>query len=62
MYLPQFLTLIFTIEGISFVVLSTYAFLASWSAIYLAKEKSMSFFNKLTGVAFAGFGAALLRD
>jgi homoserine/homoserine lactone efflux protein len=62
MYFPQFLTLIFTIEGISFIVLSTYAFLASCTAIYLAKEKYMAFFNKVTGVAFAGFGAALLRD
>lgn len=62
LYFPQFVTLIFTIEGISFIVLSSYAMLASYTSIYLSKEKPMAFFNKLTGVAFAGFGFSLLQD
>lgn len=61
-YIPQFLTLILTIEGISFMVLSVYALLASYASVYLAKDKSMEIFNKLTGVAFVGFGLALLRE
>lgn len=61
-FIPQFLTLIITIEGISFFVLSAYALLSSMSAPYLSKEKPMQFFNKLTGTAFIGFGVALISD
>lgn len=61
-FIPQFLTLIFTIEGISFFVLSSYAFLSSIASLYLSKEKPMTFFNKLTGVAFIGFGLALIYE
>lgn len=61
-YVPQFLTLIFTIEGISCIVLSTYAVLASSLSACLAKKRSMAFFNKITALAFAGFGLALLGE
>lgn len=61
-YIPQFLTLIFTIEGISFAVLSTYAFFSSVAAPYLSKKKPMILFNRLTGAAFVGFGLALLFE
>jgi threonine/homoserine/homoserine lactone efflux protein len=61
-YIPQFLTLIFTIEGISFFVLLSYACLSSTASPYLSKKKPMMFFNKLTGAAFVGFGLALLYD
>ena len=61
-YIPQFLTLILTIEGISFIVLSTYAFFSSVASSYLSKKKPMTFFNKLTGTAFIGFGLALIFE
>lgn len=61
-FVPQFVTLILTIEGISFVVLTGYAVLSTFASSYLAKEKSMAFFNKLTGAAFVGFGVALIVD
>lgn len=59
-YFSQFATLILTIEGISFIVLFIYALLAFRFAKYLTKEKTAKLFNKLTGGAFIGFGAALL--
>lgn len=59
-FIPQFLTLIFTIEGISFFVLSCYAFSASLASVHVAKKKPMAIFNKLTGTAFVGYGLALL--
>jgi threonine/homoserine/homoserine lactone efflux protein len=61
-FFPQFLTLTFTIEGISFCILSAYAILSSKTADYLHKESSMHFFHKLTGGAFIGFGVALLYE
>lgn len=61
-FAPQFVTLILTIEGISFLVLTGYALLSTFASPYLAKEKSMAFFNKLTGAAFVGFGIALIVD
>ncbi len=61
-FTPQFLTLILTIEGISFLVLSTYALISSIAAPFLSREKPMVFFNKLTGAAFIGFGLALIYD
>lgn len=59
-YLFQFVTLILTIEGISFIILLTYALLAFRFTEYLSSEKISKQFNKLTGAAFIGFGAALL--
>lgn len=59
-YFKQFITLILTIEGISFIVLFIYAFLAFKFAYFLTKEKYTKLFNKLTGSAFIGFGTALL--
>jgi len=61
-FIPQFLTLIFTIEGISFFVLSCYAFSASLASVHVAKKKPMAIFNKLTGTAFVGYGLALLCE
>jgi threonine/homoserine/homoserine lactone efflux protein len=61
-FFPQFLTLIFTIETISFCILSAYALLSSKTSHYLYKESSMRFFHKLTGGAFIGFGVALLYE
>lgn len=54
------MTLILTIEGISFVVLMGYAVLSSLVSHWLSTEKAMSIFNKLTGVAFIGFGISLM--
>lgn len=59
-YISQFTTLILTIEGISFIVLFIYALLAFKFAKYLTKEKTAKLFNRVTGGAFVGFGAALL--
>lgn len=59
-YITQFITLILTIEGISFIVLFIYAFLAFRFAYFLSKEKYTKIFNRLTGTAFIGFGTALL--
>ena len=59
-FLPQFATLIFTIEGISFLVLSTYAVLAGIASVYLARRRSMMVFNRLSAAAFFGFGLALI--
>lgn len=61
-FIPQFLTLIMTIEGISFFVLLSYALLSSVAAPYLSKGKTEAFFNKLTGGAFIGFGVVLISD
>lgn len=61
-YTPQFLTLILTIEGISCLVLSTYALLASYASAYLIKERANRIFNKITAFAFVGFGVALLYE
>jgi len=59
-FVPQFLTLILTIEIISFVILMGYALLASMASPYLSKENSMRYINKLTGAAFISFGAGLI--
>ncbi|QJB56921.1 LysE family translocator [Pseudodesulfovibrio sp. zrk46] len=61
-YVPQFLTLILTIEGVSTIVLSSYALLASMVSPMLSSRKAMGYFNKLTGAAFVGFGVALVCD
>lgn len=61
-YIPQFLTLILTIEGISCFVLVFYSILSSRTAQYLATSSSMNLFHKLTGSAFVGFGVALLYE
>ncbi len=61
-FIPQFLTLIMTIEGISFFILTGYALLSSLVSAYFAKEKTMIFFNKLTGAAFIGFGVAMIYE
>ncbi len=62
LFVPQFLTLILTIEGISFVVLTLYALMSSVAAPYLSREQSMALFHKLTGSAFVGFGVALIYE
>lgn len=59
-YFLQFVTLILTIEGISCIVLLTYALLAFRFANFLNNQKIAKIFNKLTATAFVGFGAALL--
>ena len=59
-YFKQFITLILTIEAISFIVLFIYAFLAFKFAYFLSTEKYTKLFNILTGSAFIGFGTALL--
>jgi len=59
-FIPQFLTLIITIEGISFFILTGYALLSSLASPFLSKKRSLIFFNKLTGAAFIGFGISLL--
>ena len=56
----QFVTLILTIEGISFIILFIYALIAFKLARFFTKEKYIKIFNKITGGAFIGFGAALL--
>lgn len=61
-YIPQFATLIFTIEGVSFIVLSSYALLASFMSPVLSNSKPMQYFNKLTGVVFVGFGVGLVYN
>jgi threonine/homoserine/homoserine lactone efflux protein len=61
-YIPQFLTLIFTIEGISFFILTTYAILSSMAAQYLSSGKALAFCNKLTSLAFIGFGVGLIYE
>ncbi len=61
-YLPQFLTLILTIEGISTVVLTTYALCSSAASPFLSQKKPMSLFNKITGAAFCLFGLALIYE
>lgn len=61
-FIPQFLTLILTIEVISFLVLSSYAFLASVASPYLSKKNTMILFNKLTGLSFICFGLALIYE
>ena len=59
-YFMQFVTLILTIEGISFIILFIYALIAFKLARFFTKEKYIKIFNKITGGAFIGFGAALL--
>lgn len=59
-FIPQFLSLILTIECISCCVLSIYALLASRAAAFLYGNNSMNYFHKLTGGAFVGFGVSLL--
>ena len=59
-YVPQFLTLILTIEVISCFILVSYALLSSKTAHYLNKDDSLKIFPKLTGGALVGFGVALL--
>lgn len=61
-FIPQFLTLILTIEGISCFILSCYALLSSKAANCLCGKKSMNVFQKCTGGAFIGFGIALLYE
>lgn len=61
-FVPQFLSLILTIEGISCCVLAIYALLASKVAVFLYENNSMSYFHKLTAGAFVGFGVALLYE
>ena len=61
-FIPQFLTLIITIEGISCFVLLVYALLSVMATPYLAKEKTMKLFNKITGLAFIAFGVALIYE
>lgn len=59
---PQFLVLIFTIEGISFLVLSTYAIIASIASSFFAANKIMMLFNRFCGAALIGFGVALIYN
>ncbi len=59
-FIPQFLTLIISIETISCFILMAYAMLSVRVAKYLCKESSIKLFHKLTGGVFIGFGAALL--
>ena len=61
-FVPQFLILILTIEGISCFILACYALLSSKTEQYLCRENSMKFFHKLTGGAFIGFGVDLLSE
>lgn len=61
-FIPQFLTLILTIEAISCIVLITYAFFAHKASPYLAQKKPMLIFNKLSATAFVGFGLALIYN
>lgn len=59
-YFNQFITLILTIEGISFIVLLVYSLMAFKLAHYLNTEKSIKVFNKIIGTTFISFGTALL--
>ena len=61
-YLPQFLTLIFTIEGISIAVLTTYAVCSSAASPFLSRKRPMMIFNKITAAAFMLFGLALIYE
>lgn len=61
-FVPQFLTLILTIECISCCVLSIYALLSSKVAALLYKNNSRNYFQKVTGGAFVGFGVSLLYE
>ena len=61
-YLPQFLTLILTIEGISTLVLTTYAVCSSAASPFLSQKRPMTLFNKITGAAFFLFGLALIYE
>ncbi|WED24961.1 LysE family translocator [Vibrio sp. JC009] len=60
--IPQYAVLILTIESVSLLVLSTYAFIASRLANVLSKEGPMKIFNKLTAAAFVGFGLGLVYE
>ncbi len=59
-FITQFLSLILTIEGISFIILFCYALIAFRLSHYLRSKKATLLFNKLTGGAFIGFGITLL--
>ena len=59
-FVTQFLSLILTIEGISFIILFFYALIAFKLSKYLTSKKASLLFNKLTSGAFIGFGVALL--
>lgn len=59
-FVTQFLSLILTIEGISFIILFFYALIAFKLSKYLKSKKAFLLFNKLTSGAFIGFGVALL--
>lgn len=61
-FIPQFLTLIITIEGISCFVLMVYALLSAMATPYLSNGKVMNIFNKLMGLAFVGFGITLISE
>mgnify|MGYP001612545363 CR=1 FL=1 len=61
-FIPQFLTLILTIEAISIIVMTTYAVSASLASPFLSRKKPLAFFNRLTGITFIGYGLGLLLD
>lgn len=56
----QFIVLAGTFGACSFVFLCLYAALASKLRPQLAKETILRWFNRLTGIAFMGFGLGLL--
>ncbi|TXH68627.1 MAG: LysE family translocator [Thiothrix sp.] len=56
----QFLILAFTFAGCSLFFLSLYAALAAKLRPQLAKEAVLGWFNRVTGLAFVGFGVGLL--
>lgn len=59
-YFLQFVTLILTIECISFIVLFIYAIIAFKSANFIKSKKYSKLINKLSALAFIGFGVALI--
>lgn len=56
----QFPPLVLTFVGCSFFFLALYASLAASLRAYLQREHILSWFNKITGGIFIGFGSALL--
>ncbi len=60
--LPQFLLLASTFAVVSFSCLSSYAILATRIRTHLRKSRFSSWFHRITGSIFIGFGIGLLSQ
>jgi len=61
-FVTQFLALILTCEGISFLILMSYALLSTTIAKYLYNDNLMTIFNRLAALSFVGFGIAMIYE